>query len=155
MNNIKNKKVILGIATALLIVAAFFAGKSYGSGHPKAGSTQNAQNGMTASGGFNRGGMPGGGAAGGFAGRGGVAGGVTMGQVVSKDANSITVSITGGGSKIILYSPSTTISKSATGAIGDVAVGSTVTAIGSANSDGSIAATSIQIRPAGTAPIKQ
>ena len=83
---------------------------------------------------------------GGFAGR---VGGATIGQVVSMDANSITVSIpNNGGSKIILYSPTTTVAKTTTGTISDVTVGSTITATGTANSDGSITATAIQIRPA-------
>ncbi len=136
MNNIPHKKLVMGIATALLVIAAFFAGKAYGSGHARTV----PQNGMMANGAFNRGGMR---------------GGATIGQVIAKDATSITVSTVGGGSKIILYSPSTSVSKSAEGSIDDVSVGSTITATGTANPDGSVAASTIQVRPTGSVPAKQ
>jgi len=133
--------IIIGI---VLIIIAFFGGKAYGKSHatPAAGG---------AYAGFTRGA---GGA--GFAGRtGGAAGGATIGQVVSEDASSITVSLAAGGSKIILYTPTTTVSKTSAGTISDVTVGSTITATGTANSDGSMTATAIQIRPAGnpSAPV--
>lgn len=124
----------MGIVSVVLIVAAFFGGKSYGA-------SQTATTAPTAAGSFNRTGAPAG------AGRGGSG---TMGQVVSMDSTSITVSTSGGGSKIILYSPTTTVAKSTQGTIKDIAVGSTITANGPANSDGSITATTIQVRPAGS-----
>lgn len=134
-----NKSIIMTIATIILIVAAFFVGKSYGSSHAATATTASRT----------RGGMAG--MTGTYTGRAGMAGGATIGQVVSMDSSSITVSIpNGGGSKIILYTPTTTVSKTTAGAISDVTVGSTITAIGTANSDGSITATAIQIRPAGS-----
>jgi hypothetical protein len=134
----KTTTIIIGI---VLIIAAFFGGKAYGASHAI---TTTGRAGMA--GGYARTGGMGGSRFGGTAG-----GGATVGQVVSKDANSITVSIpNNGGSKIVLYSPDTSIVKSAQGAISDVAVGSTIIATGTTNSDGSITATSIQIRPTGT-----
>ena len=128
-----NKQSTIYIIGAVLIIAAFFGGKSYGASHA-APAQQQIPGGFA--GGMGRSG----------ANRGGFGG--ATGQVVSKDATSITVSIPNGGSKIILYSPTTTISKSATGAISDVAVGSLITATGATNADGSVTATNIQIRPA-------
>ncbi len=123
--------IIIGVT---LIIAAFFGGKAYG--------TKSATAARTAQ--FTRGGFTGANGGGGT-GRGSFGG--ATGQVISKDATSITVSIPNGGSKIILFSPSTTVSKSSSGAISDVAVGSTITATGATNSDGSVTATNIQIRP--------
>jgi len=136
--NTSTKKSNTGliIGGIILIIAAFFVGKSYGASHAATPATGGASAYRT-------------GAAGGFAGRTG--GAATVGQVVSMDATSITVSVpNGGGSKIILYTPTTTVLKTAQAATSDITVGSTITATGTTNSDGSITATSIQIRPAGS-----
>lgn len=77
----------------------------------------------------------------------GMGSGFVNGEVVSADANSMTVKMRDGSSKIIILSASTQILKSATGTLTDVAVGSQITVTGGPNSDGSITAQSIQIRP--------
>ena len=85
----------------------------------------------------------------------GAGGGFTAGTVIAKDATSITISVQGGGSKIILYTPSTQVMKAALGTADDVAVGKTITVTGSANPDGSVSAQSIQLRPAPQTPPAQ
>ncbi|MGH7238952.1 MAG: DUF5666 domain-containing protein [Candidatus Saccharimonadales bacterium] len=73
------------------------------------------------------------------------------GAVTAKDSQSLTVKMPDGSSRIILYSPSTEVSKYVSGSASDVAVGSNVMISGQTNSDGSITAQSIQLRPAGAA----
>ncbi len=91
------------------------------------------------------GGGAGGGARGGTQANGG---GFATGDVIAKDEKSITIQLRAGGSKIVFFSATTGISKSATGTAQDIAVGSQVTVAGSANADGSITAQSIQLRSA-------
>jgi len=97
-----------------------------------------------------------GGAGGRFAGG---TGGFTAGTIVSADPSSITVQLgganasstsgTASGSKIVLLNSSTQIGKFTSGSASDLTVGESVTVQGTQNSDGSITAQMIQIRPAG------
>jgi len=84
-------------------------------------------------------------------------GGVTMGEILSRDDKSITIKLRDGGSKIILYSVTTEISKFTAGAIDDLTVGSNIMINGKTNNDGSITAQTIQLRPTiqGTPDIKK
>ena len=76
--------------------------------------------------------------------RGGV--GVISGEILSKDAQSITVKLRDGGSKIIFISDKTTVSKSVDGTKDDLIVGKQITVNGASNPDGSVNAESLQIR---------
>jgi hypothetical protein len=81
-------------------------------------------------------------------------GGLVAGTIVSVNPTSISVALPNStsttattGSTVVLYSTGTSILKSIIGSSADLSVGETVTVQGTANSDGSMSATSIQIRP--------
>ena len=92
------------------------------------------------------------GSPGGMRGQAGMNGGFTAGEVISKDETSITIKMQDGNTKIVLVGSSAQILKSSAGSTDDLSVGAQVNITGSANSDGSLTAQSIQIRPEGVAP---
>jgi len=75
-------------------------------------------------------------------------GGLLSGTVAKQDAGSITLNTRDGSSHVVLITPATTVQKSVSGVLSDVTVGSTIFVTGSTNSDGSVSASSIQLRPA-------
>lgn len=139
-----NNKIVLGaVAVAVVIAgAAFWVGISYG----KSAAPARGQFGG-AGGTFARpGGMMGG--------RSGTGGGFTAGQILSKDASSITVKMQNGNTAIVLIGSSTEVVKSVTGSAADLSVGENVVVTGTQNSDGSVTAQSVQIRPAGSPAVR-
>jgi hypothetical protein len=74
--------------------------------------------------------------------------GAVSGDILSKDATSITVKLRDGGSKIVFFSDTTEISRFASGSASDLLVGKSVMVNGKTNTDGSVTAQSIQLRPA-------
>jgi len=70
-----------------------------------------------------------------------------MGEVISKDDASMTVKTQDGGSTIVMFSSTTTYSKSTEGAVSDVVVGVQVAVVGTVNSDKTVTAQSVQLNP--------
>lgn len=139
-----NNSLIVSIVAAAIVFGGggFYAGMQY-----QAGKTPSRAGGAFAGGNF----------AGRIAGAGSRTAGAggAFGTIIAKDATSITVQLsmgtsTASGSKIVLYDTSTQIGKMVTGSTNDLAIGENVTVSGTPNSDGSITAQNIQIRPAGT-----
>ncbi len=75
------------------------------------------------------------------------AGGAAAGQIIAEDNQSITLKLSNGSSKIVFYSGSTQFEKMVSGTINDFPIGTEVVANGTANSDGSVTANTIQLRP--------
>ena len=118
----------LTVVIAVVVGAgAFYGGTVYGQSKPP--TPQKALEAlrnmtpeqMAQGGGFPGGGFPGGGGNG--ARGGGAGGGFVGGDIVAQDAQSITVKLPDGSTKIVFYSGTTTISKSASGTASDLATG--------------------------------
>lgn len=135
----KKQTIIIVAAAIILGGAAFYAGLKYGQNASAKTLQQRMQQ---------RGGRTGGIPSGFGGGQGEPGGGAATGEILSKDSTGITVKLRDGGSKIIFLSGSTTeISKFSAGTPDDLSVGENVSINGKANSDGSITAQSVQIRP--------
>ncbi len=78
---------------------------------------------------------------------------VTAGEVLSKDGVMMTVKLRDGGSRIVFYSTSTGVMRTASGTISDVTVGDQVFITGTQHADGSVTAESVQLRGEG-APMR-
>ena len=137
----------IGASVVLVLVGggAFYAGMS--SGANNAAATNTARGGQFgAAGGFGTGaGMMGGTRTG----RSGAGGGFASGQIVTSDPNSVTIKLASGSTQIVLVNTTTQVLKSVAGSLANLAAGTEVVVSGSTNSDGSLTAQSIQIRPAG------
>jgi hypothetical protein len=75
-------------------------------------------------------------------------GGLTVGQISTIDSSSITLQLANGNSQVVFYSSSTQISEPTIVSPSALSVGTTVMIGGTTNSDGSLTAQSIQVRPA-------
>ncbi len=145
------KKTILIAVVAALVAGAgsFYGGLAYGKSQGQRlpagqGQFQAFRNGQGGQLQFAQGGQAGRGQ------RGQNGGFFVSGDIMSKDAQSLTLKLRDGGSRIVLFSGSTKIEKFVDGTLDDLTNGLTVTVTGTANPDGSVTAQSIQIRPAGS-----
>jgi hypothetical protein len=135
INNNMNKTLIITAVVALVVgLGVGYEGANLL--HPA--TTQTARGSFSGTGSFAR--------TGGTAGASG--NGLLSGTVAAKDSGSITLNTRDGSSHVVLITPDTTVSKSVSGSQSDVSVGSTIIVTGTTNSDGSVSASSIQLRPA-------
>ncbi len=77
------------------------------------------------------------------------AGGFVAGEITSLASSSLTLQLANGNSVVVFYSTSTTVSKPTTVPAAALTTGTSVMVGGTQNSDGSLTAQSIQVRPAG------
>ncbi len=133
------KKIfIIGFIIIIIVGAgAFYGGMKYGQGKVSQGFQRFGQMGASLGDRANQGGNRVNQGENGF----------VNGEILSKDDKSVTVKDRQGGSKIVFFSDSTVISKSAEGSSADLEVGKQILVTGSTNSDGSITAKNIQISP--------
>lgn len=124
------KNILVAVAVVVLAGGTFYGGMAYGKTRTAASFQQMRGNFQ----GGNRGGAQG--------------GAPISGEILSKDDKSITLKSRDGGSKIVFLSDSTMITKSVAATLDDLAVGTNVSVMGKAGSDGTVSAQSIQIRPA-------
>lgn len=137
-----NNKIIAGVVGAVVLVgASFYGGVAYekSRGTPLQFGSGNSEQ-------FQNRGM------GAMGLRGGTGGGITAGEIISKDTTSITIKMQDGSTNIVLIGESTEVMKTEAGSLDDLSVGTSVTVVGTTNSDGSITGQDIQIRPIGAMP---
>ena len=81
---------------------------------------------------------------------GATSGGLVIGAIATIDSSSITLQLANGNSEVVFYSTSTPVSEPTTVSAKTLKVGTTIMVGGTSNSDGSLTAQTIQVRPAGT-----
>ena len=139
----KNNKIVLAAAAIVLIGAGFGGGYTFAkSQSPRGQFAALGANGQMIQ-------FSGKGGPGGVTFRTGANGGFSAGEILSKDANGITIKMQDGSTKIVLVGASAQIMKQTSGSLDDLSVGQNVMITGSPNSDGSITAQTVSLRPAG------
>ena len=136
-----------GVVAVLVILVSFWGGMQYQKSQPaSAGAGRFAGQA---------------GPAGARGGRMGAGNGFVGGTIMTKDATGITIKLAtppgatadntnNAGSKIVFINDKTQVGKFSTGSAADLTVGATVTVTGTPNTDGSVTAQMVQIRPAGS-----
>ncbi len=133
----KKKQLWMTVGIAALCAAAFFfVGMSYGKG-----TAANMAGGRGAFASSTRGG---------FGGARNGGGGFVAGTIISTGNGSLTVQLPNGNSENVFYSSSTSIVKPSPAKASDLTTGAMVMIGGSTNSDGSVTASTIQIRTGST-----
>lgn len=132
----KNNPVVVVVVAISVVTAAFFGGIKYDqfqNGGQKFVGAYGQGRGTNGMGGAN-------------ANRGGGKNGA-MGEILSMDDKSVTLKLPNGGSRIVLLSEKTQVMKSITGSKTDLKIGLNLIVNGVTNTDGSVTADTIQIRP--------
>ena len=141
----KNQKILFAVVLIIVASASFFGGMKYQQSKTPSFSSRfqdfqgmrnipaDSQNGNRAR----------------------IGGDQTIGEIISADDTGITIKLADGSTKNIIVPDSATINKTDTGAKTDLTMGTSVIVFGSANSDGSITAQSIQLNPNFRAPSRQ
>lgn len=131
-----NKHLIVMIVVAFLVGAGgFFAGMKYqqslrGTGTKQFGNARRFGTGLNG-------------------GPGGIANRFrpVAGDIIASDANSITVKLPDGSSKIVIVSDKTMLNKAGTATRDELKIGEKVAVFGTDNSDGSVTAQNVQLNP--------
>lgn len=142
------KKILLSVIATTVIVGgcAFFGGMQYAKSQtPDMGDLASRFGDFDPS---QRSGMSGG--VGGFTRGQAGGGGLVSGEILSMDAESMTIKLPDGGSKLVFFSGASKINKMTEGSSTDLATGTTITVTGTSNDDGSVTASTIQILPEGS-----
>jgi len=140
------KKILLSVIVTAVIVGggAFFGGMQYAKSQtPDMGDLASRFGNFDPS---QRSGMSGG--MGGFT-RSQAGGEFVSGEILSMDAESITIKLPDGSSKLVFFSDASKINKMTEGSSADLVTGTIITVIGTSNNDGSVTASTIQILPEG------
>ncbi|MFZ2199497.1 MAG: hypothetical protein WAV40_01775 [Microgenomates group bacterium] len=74
-------------------------------------------------------------------------GGALTGEVTAKDGKTLTVKLSDGSSKLVIFSDTTTYRTAIDSSMDKVEVGTKIAAFGTTSTDGSTVATSIEINP--------
>jgi len=130
------KQTIIIIVLIIVVIGAFLGGWQYGRSGSKTkfGANNQFSGGITSRNGANGKAL-------------GNGSNSISGEIVSLDDKSVNLKLINGGSKIVFFSPSTAIMKLATGTPSDLKAGETLMVNGTTNSDGSVTAKTIQVRP--------
>jgi hypothetical protein len=131
------KNITIALVIILVAAASFYGGTLYGAKDKKATPD------------FSRMGVPGQQNGSGIKRNVGQNGGFVNGSLLSQDEKSLTVKLPDGGSKIIFWSDSTQFMKMASSSREQLAVGDNLMVSGTTNTDGSVLAQTIQVRPEG------
>lgn len=124
------KKYSVHIIWAVIVIVALVGGIFYGKSSVPSGTASRGAYASSTRGGFGR-------AAG---------GGFVSGQIISVDSSSIMVSLPNGSSQVVFYSNSTQVMKPTIVPASTLTAGTRVMIGGTANSDGSLTAQSIQVQ---------
>ena len=148
----EKKPILLGVAAVIALGAGFFGGVAYEK-QSVAASLSGQSTSMRNGAGDRVSGFGGTGArTGGTRGVGAPGGDFATGEILSHDDKSITIRTPDGGSRIVYFSDTTLISKSAPTVSTDLSVGERVRVNGKSSPDGTISAENIDILPQGAAP---